>query len=123
MHHTYGDLRKYKTPSEQLCLSPESEHECGLTLHGTQVSSGSMRQMAQVARAEVGYGTDRPAPVVAIGWGPAGADGTSTKPSGLGGTAGGAAGEVAICFFRSMRRNRNCLATREGGKVAAKATA
>ena len=63
MHHTYGDLRKYKTPSEQLCLSPESEHECGLTLHGTQVSSGSMRQMAQVARAEVGYGTDRPAPL------------------------------------------------------------
>ena len=44
------DMRKYKTPSEQLRLSPESEHECGLTLHGTQVSSGSMRQMALQAQ-------------------------------------------------------------------------
>ena len=50
-------------------------------------------------------------------WGRAGADGTSTKPSGRAGAACGA----AICFFRSIRRNRNCLATREGGKVAAKA--
>ena len=37
-----------------------------------------------------------------------GADGTSTKPSGKAGAACGA----AICFFRSMRRNRNCLAAR-----------
>lgn len=34
-----------------------------MTLHGTQVSSGSMRQMAQVARAEAGHGTDRPVPL------------------------------------------------------------
>jgi len=53
------------------------------------------------------------------GGGSAGADGTSTKPRGREGAACGA----AICFFRSIRRNRNCLATREGGKVAAKATA
>ena len=55
----------------------------------------------------------------AVGWGPAGADGTSTKPSGREDAACG----VAICFFRSVRRNRNCLATRAGGKVAAKTTA
>jgi len=35
----------------------------------------------------------------------------------------GDAGEVAICFFKSVKRNRNCLATREGGNVTAKATA
>src|SRR5437763_16695068 len=57
------------------------------------------------------------------GEGQADADGTSTKPRGLGGTAGGAACEAAICFFRSIRRNRNCVATRAGGKVIAKAMA
>jgi hypothetical protein len=36
---------------------------------------------------------------------------------------GGPACGVAICFCRSVRRNRNCLATRAGGKIAAKATA
>ena len=35
----------------------------------------------------------------------------------------GAAGRVAICFLRSARRNRNCLATREGGTTAVNATA
>ena len=46
------------------------------------------------------------------------------KAQGMGGgvTGAGACG-VAICFLRSVRRNRNCLATREGGKAAASATA
>jgi hypothetical protein len=58
-----------------------------------------------------------------VGGGQEGAAGTSTKSRDRGGASAGDAGEVAICFFKSMRRNRNCLATREGGKVAAKATA
>src|SRR5262245_1915535 len=57
--------------------------------------------------------------VATAGGGLAGADGTSTKPSGRAGAACGA----AICFFRSISRNRNCLATRAGGKAVASATA
>jgi hypothetical protein len=57
--------------------------------------------------------------VATAGWGRAGADGPSTKPSGrAGATCGAARG-----FFRSIRRHRHGLATRAGGKVAATATA
>lgn len=52
-----------------------------------------------------------------------GAGGTSTKPREVGGTAVVDACRVAICFLRSATRNRNCLATREGGNAEAHATA
>ena len=61
--------------------------------------------------------------MAAGGWGQAGAAGTSTKPREMGGGVTGAAGGVAICFLRSVRRNRNCLATREGDRAEASATA
>ena len=41
------------TLSEQLRLAPEGAHESGAALHGAQVSSGSQRQVLEVARAEV----------------------------------------------------------------------
>ena len=53
----------------------------------------------------------------------AGAGGTATKPKEGGGIAVGAACRVAICFLRSARRNRHCLATRDGGTPAVNATA
>ena len=58
-----------------------------------------------------------------VGGSQEGAAGPATKSRDLGGASAGAAGEVAICFFKSMRRNRNCLATRGGGKAEASATA
>jgi hypothetical protein len=62
--------------------------------------------------------------MAAGGWGQEGATGTSTKPRDRGGGVTGAAGgAVAICFLRSVRRNRTCVATREGGKAEASATA
>jgi hypothetical protein len=61
--------------------------------------------------------------MAAGGGGQAGAVGTSTKPREMGGGVTGAAGGGAICFLRSVRRNRHCLATRAGGKAEASATA
>ena len=57
------------------------------------------------------------------GWGCVGGRGTSAKPKAVEGIAMGAAGRVAICFLRSARRNRNCLATRDGDTTAVNATA
>src|SRR5215831_7989538 len=57
------------------------------------------------------------------GGGSAGADGTSTKPRDRGAPGGGPSHRVTIRFLRSIKRTRTCLATREGGKVAAKVTA
>ena len=56
-------------------------------------------------------------------WGRAGGSGTSTKPKEVGGIAVGAACRMAICCLRSAKRNRHCLATRDGGTTAVNATA
>ena len=61
--------------------------------------------------------------VTTAGWGLVGADGTSTKPRGRGDPGGVPSHRVAIRFLRSMKRTRNCLATWEGGNVAANVTA
>src|SRR6266702_7889274 len=61
--------------------------------------------------------------IVGVAWGREGGSGTSTKPREVGGTAVGDACRVAIWFLRSAKRNRNCLATREGGTTVVNATA
>jgi len=58
-----------------------------------------------------------------VGGGQEGAAGPSTQSRDLGGASAGAAGQGARCLFRSVRRNRHCGATREGGKTEARATA
>ncbi len=96
----------------------EWEPSCTSRQARTTVASGS---------GAVGAWMDRRVPsarhsssgVVAVGWGQEGADGTATKPRGLRGAAGGG----AICFCRSVRRPRTCVATREGGQAEASATA
>jgi hypothetical protein len=64
--------------------------------------------------------------ITTAGGGLVGTDGTSTKPRDRGGPGGGPGGgpspRVAIRFLRSIKRTRNCLATWEGGKVAANVT-
>ena len=44
------------TGSEQLCLPPEGAHQRGAALHGTQVVSSAVRQVAKIASAEVRHG-------------------------------------------------------------------
>ena len=58
----------------------------------------------------------------AVGWGHAGAVGTSTKPEGREGTGSACAG-LAICFLRSSGRKPQMLGHAAVGQDRAKATA
>jgi len=99
-------------------LRGQLQHARLSTKARTSVSS-SRGDMGVCRQSRVPSARDSASCIMAVGWEAVGAAGTSTKPSGRGAaTCGGAS-----CFFRSVRRNRNCLATRVGGKVAAKATA
>src|SRR5262249_1439136 len=108
-----------RLPGEKdAALWGQLQHARPSTKARTTVSS-SRGDMGAWRQSRVPSVRDSSSCATAVGWETAGADGTSTKPSGKADAACG----VAICFFRSVRRNRNCLATRAGGKVAAKDTA
>src|SRR5215510_4544007 len=103
-------------------LRGELQHERPSTKARTSASSAG-GDMGVCMQSRVPSARDSSIWVTTAGGGPGGADGTSTKPRDRGDPTGVPSHRVAIRFLRSIKRTRNCLATREGGKVAAKVTA
>src|SRR4029453_11492280 len=108
--------RGHKDPA----LGGQLQHERPSTKARTSASSGKVAS-APGMHSRVPSARDSSIWSAPVGGGQEGAAGTSTKPKALGGAD--AAGGSVICFFRSVKRNRNCLATRGGGKTEASATA